>query len=70
MLGWELLSIMFLTEKKRNISKKSDENLQNGDFRRKKAVPAIFRKFQLQKSVQLTIEPCLMVGIVISNVFK
>ena len=38
-------------------------------FRRKSAVPAIFRKFRLQKSVLLTIEPCLMVGIVINNVF-
>ena len=33
-------------------------------------VPAIFRKFQLQKSVYLTNEPCLMLGMVISNVFK
>ena len=29
----------------------------------------IFGKFRLQKSVLLTIEPCLMVGIVINNVF-
>ena len=38
-------------------------------FRRKSAVPAIFRKFRLQKSVLLTIKPWLMVGIVITNVF-
>ena len=38
-------------------------------FRRKSAVPAIFREFRLQKSVLLTMEPCLMVGIVINNVF-
>ena len=38
-------------------------------FRRKSAVPAIFRKFRLQKSVLLTIGSCLMVGIVINNVF-
>ena len=38
-------------------------------FRRKSAVPAIFRKFRLQKSVLWTIEPFLMVGIVINNVF-
>ena len=39
-------------------------------FRRKSAVPAIFRKFRLQKSVLLTIKPWLMVGIVINNVFS
>ena len=33
------------------------------------AIPAIYREFRLQKSVYLTIEPCLMVGIVINNVF-
>ena len=38
-------------------------------FRRKSAVPAIFRKFRLQKSVLLTIKPWLMMGIVITNVF-
>ena len=38
-------------------------------FRRKSAVPAIFRQFWLQKSVLLTVEPCLMVGIVVNNVF-
>ena len=38
-------------------------------FRRKLAVPAIFRQFRLQKSVFLTIETCLMVGIAINNVF-
>ena len=38
-------------------------------FRQKSAVPAIFRKFRLQKSVLLTNEPCLMVGIVINDVF-
>jgi hypothetical protein len=38
-------------------------------FRRKSAVPAIYRKFRLQKSVLLTIKPWLMVGIAISNVF-
>ena len=38
-------------------------------FRRKLAVPAIFRQFRLQKSVILTIETCLMVGIAINNVF-
>ena len=38
-------------------------------FRRKSAVPAIFREFRLQKSVLLTIEPWLMLGIVINNVF-
>ena len=38
-------------------------------FRRKSAVPAIYRKFRLQKSVLLTIKPLLMVGIAISNVF-
>ena len=37
-------------------------------FRRKSAVPAIFREFQLQKSVLLTNEPCSMVGIVINNI--
>ena len=38
-------------------------------FRQKSAVPAIFRKFRVQKSVLLTIESCLVVGIVINNVF-
>ena len=38
-------------------------------FRQKLAIPAIFWKFRLQKSVFLTIETCLMVGIVISNLF-
>ena len=38
-------------------------------FRRKSAVLAIFRKFRLQKSVLLIIKPCLIVGIVINNVF-
>ena len=38
-------------------------------FRRKSAVPAIFRQSRLQKSVLLTLESCLMVGIVITNVF-
>ena len=38
-------------------------------FRRKSAVPVTFRQFRLQKSVLLTIEPCLMVGIVINDVF-
>ena len=38
-------------------------------FQWKSAVPAIFREFRLQKSVLLTIEQCLMVGIVINNVF-
>ena len=38
-------------------------------FQRKLAVPAIFRQFRLQKSVFLTIETCLMVGIAINNVF-
>ena len=42
---------------------------KNTVFRRKSAVPAIFRKFRLQKSVLLTIKPWLMVGIVITNVF-
>ena len=34
-------------------------------FRQKSTVQGIFRKFGLQKSVLLAIEPCLMVGIVI-----
>ena len=34
-------------------------------FRRKLAVPAIFRQFRLRKSVFLTIETCLIVGIAI-----
>ena len=38
-------------------------------FRRKLAIPAIFRKFRHQKSVFMTIETCLMVGFVINNVF-
>ena len=38
-------------------------------FRRKSAVPAIFKKFRLQKSVLLTTELYLMVGIVIDNIF-
>ena len=38
-------------------------------FRQKLAVPAIFRKFRVQKSVLLTIESCLIVGIVINDVF-
>ena len=32
--------------------------------------PGILRKFRLQKSISLTIEPCLMMGIVINNVFE
>ena len=39
-------------------------------FRRKLAVPAIFEKFRVQKKVLMTIEPCLMVGIVINNIFE
>ena len=39
-------------------------------FRRKSAVPGIFRQFRQQKSVLLTIEPCLMAGIVINNIFE
>ena len=38
-------------------------------FRRKLAVPAIFSQFRLQKSVFLTIETCLIMGIAINNVF-
>ena len=38
-------------------------------FRRKFAIPAIFRQVRLQKSVFLTIETYLMVGIAINNVF-
>jgi len=38
-------------------------------FRRKSAVPAILRQFRLQKSIILTIETCVMVGIAIDNVF-
>ena len=38
-------------------------------FQKKSAFPAIFKKFQVQKSVLLTIESCLVVGIVINNVF-
>ena len=38
-------------------------------FRRKSAVPVIFTKSRLLKSVLLTIEPFLMVDIVINNVF-
>ena len=49
--------------------KYSSRSSRNTVFRWKSAVRAIFREFRLQKSVLLTIEPCLMVGIVINNVF-
>ena len=49
--------------------KYSSRNSRNTVFRRKSAVPTIFRKFRIQNSVLLTIESCLMVGIVINNVF-
>ena len=51
------------------ILSKTPEIGENPFFRRKSAVPAVFREFRLQKSVLLTIEPCLMVGIVKNNVF-
>ena len=49
--------------------KYSSRNSINTVFRRKSAVPAIFREFRLRKSVLLTIKSCLMMGIVINNVF-
>ena len=41
----------------------SSRNSRNTVFRQKSAVPVIFRKFRLQKSVLLTIEPCLKMSI-------
>ena len=43
--------------------------IQEISFRQKSAVPAIIRKFRLEKSVFLTIKQWLMVDIVINNVF-
>ena len=64
-----LLAVMFFKTPSEKILSTAREIQEIPIFRQKSAVPAIFRKLRLQKSVLMAIESCLMVNIVINNSF-